>query len=91
MTKKQQLLSEASLIDLSDEDLKEFLGYQYQAWQNMEREKKNDLELKRLKEVAKQYEAEMFSVEIKEAKSKIKAARALCEARGISYKLPEVD
>lgn len=88
---KKEVLKEATLVDLTDEALKEYLGYHWQALANLEREKKADDELKRLKTVAKQYEDEMFNEPMRESKAAVKAARALCEARGVRYKLPDID
>lgn len=87
---KSDRLDEAAIVDLTDEELKAFLAYHYHSIRNLEQEKKEDEELKRLKEVAKAYEDDNFGEAIKEHQNKIKAGRAIAKARGIHYRLPEV-
>ena len=85
---RKDFLKEAAIVHLTDSELKEYLAYHYHTAKNLEQSKKDDIELLRLKQVAKDYENDNFNEDIKTAKARIKAARALCKARGISYRLP---
>jgi hypothetical protein len=82
-------LQEAALVDLTDEELKEFLGYTYHAARNLEEAKKNDPEAQRLRDILDQYLDDNFNEEIKQHKANLKAARALAAARNVRWKLPD--
>lgn len=84
-------LREAALVDLGDEELKEFLGYTYHAIKNLDDEKKKDPDLAQMRDKLKQYVSDNYDEEIKRQKANMKAARALASARGIKWRLPEVE
>lgn len=89
MSMKRDLSEELSIVDLSDEELKEFLGYVYSSIKNLDEFRKNDDELKHLKSVAKEYENDNYVEELKTYKAKAKAAHAQMKVRGIKFRLPE--
>lgn len=84
-------LDEAHLVDLTDEELKETLGHTYHSLKNLDESRKNDLELQQLQERVRQYVADNYTDEQKRLKARMKAARALAGARGITWKLPDED
>lgn len=85
----KEYLQEAALVDLTDEELKEFLGYTYHAARNLEEEKKKDPDAQQMRDKLNQYLDDNFNEEIKRHKANLKAARALAGARGIRWKLPD--
>lgn len=85
----KEYLQEAALVDLTDEELKEFLGYTYHAVRNIEEEKKKCPIAQELRDKLDQYLDDNFNEEIKRQKANLKAARALASARGIRWKLPD--
>lgn len=80
---------EAALVDLGDADLKELLGHTYHTIKNLEEQKKHDPEIERMRDQLNQYIDDCYGDELKRLKAKMKAARALAEARGVKWKLPE--
>lgn len=85
----KEFLNEASLVDLSDDELKEFLGYTYHAARNLEESRKSDPDAQQMRDKLNQYLDDNFNEEIKRQKANLKAARALASARGIRWKLPD--
>lgn len=81
-------LDEAQLVDLTDEDLKEFLGHTYHALKNLDEREKNDTEIERMRLDLKQYRDENYTDEKKALKARMKAGRSLAAARGIKWKMP---
>lgn len=86
---KKEFTEELSILDLTDDELKELLGYTHEALKVIEESRKNDPELQRLKHVAKEYEGDNYTDEIKSYKARLKAARAQAKVRGIKYNPPE--
>jgi sensor histidine kinase YesM len=86
----KQYLEEASLVDLGDEQLKELLGHTYHSLKNLDETRKNDPDLQAMQERVKQYIADVYTDEQKRLKARMKAARALAEARGVKWKLPDI-
>lgn len=86
----KNFLVEARLVDFSDSDLKEFLGGTHDRLKSLEENSKQDIELDRLRSLAKAYYDDNFGEEIKRQKAFRKAARALAAARGIQWKDFEV-
>ena len=84
------LIQEAQLTVLSDDELKNFVGYCGEAIRNLEEAKKGDEELQRLKQAAKDYENENFNCEIRTYKAKLLAARAQFRVRGLRFEIPEI-
>jgi len=81
---------QANLVDLADTELKEFLGHAYHAIKNLEEEKKNDPDIQQMKEKLTLYTRDNYDDSLKELKARMKAARALAKARGVSWTPPEV-
>lgn len=85
----RQHLAESNLVDLSDEELKEYLGYCWESNKTLEERKKNDPDLEQMRQTMKDYIKDNYTDSIKDYKGKLKAARALATARGIVWKAPE--
>lgn len=79
---------EAKLVDLTDDELKEYLGHVYEAIKTLEEKKSSDPELKQMKDRVKLYENDNYNEEIKKYKANLKAARSQAKVRKISFKLP---
>ncbi len=82
-------LEEANLVDLSDEELKELLGYLWESNKTLEERKKSDPDLEQMRQKMKDYIKDNYSDVTKEYKGKLKAARALAAARGITWRAPD--
>ncbi len=88
MTK--EFLTESHLVDLSDSDLKDVLGYTYHTLKNLDEAKKNDPDIAQMRAQLKAYVDDNYSHECKRLKARMKAARALAATRGIEWKEPDV-
>lgn len=82
-------LEEARMIDLSDTQLCDLLLYLYESGKRLEEHKKTDPHIEKVRGELAAYVKEKYSDTIKEYRGKLKAARALAEARGIEWKAPE--
>lgn len=86
--KKSEMMIEASLVDLNDVELKEFLGYLHEAVKTLTDEMKKDPEIKQMAEKLQNYKKDNYGDEIKHLNAKLKAARAQAQARGIKWNPP---
>ncbi len=86
---KNTSLHELSIVDLSDDALKEFLGYTFEALKRLEESKKADPDLQQMQESLKAYVRDNYGDETKILKAKLKAARAQAKVRGVTYTIPE--
>lgn len=82
-------VEEARLVDLSDGDLKELLGATYHTLKNLGEDKKNDPDIKQMREALKHYIDDNYGDEEKKLKTRLKAARALAAKRNIKWNPPE--
>lgn len=81
-------LQEATIVDMSDGDLKEFLGYHYEALKKLEDCKKMDPIIQELRAKLQMHIDSIYNLKSKSHKAKIKAARAIAELRGIKWSPP---
>jgi hypothetical protein len=84
------ILAEAGLVDLTDDELKEFLGYSWEAAKSLEEAKNKDQHVIRVRDELRQYLDDNYNDAIKDHKARLKAARAQAKVRGIKWKEPEV-
>lgn len=89
MTIKSDLNTEASIVDLSNEDLRDMLLYLHTAIKNLNEAKKADPELEQMKAAMKAYADDNYNSEIKEHTAKLKAGHAQAKLRGLRIKMPE--
>lgn len=82
--------NEAHLVDLTEAQLKEFLGHTYHSIRNVEEEKKNDPDIQQMRDKLTAYIKDNYDEELKTMKARLKAARALAKAKGIKWNPPEV-
>lgn len=82
------VFAQAALVDLHDEELKEYLGHIYESLKSLDEQKKNDPQIEKMREELKTYLDEHYNVESKRLKAQLKAARAVAKARGIKWKAP---
>jgi hypothetical protein len=82
-------MAEAALVDLTDEQLKELLGYSWEAIKRLEEAKKNDAYLIEMKTKTDEYTEENYTRFIKANRARLKAARAQAHVRGIKWKAPD--
>lgn len=85
----KDILIEASIVDLADDALKEFLGGTYDQLKTLEEAKKNDQEIKILKDRLRDYTDREYNDTIKSLKADLKAARRQAKLRGIEWHMPE--
>lgn len=86
---REEMHHQCNLVSLSDEALKETLGYFHMSAHKLEEQHKNDPELAAMKQRVKDLEDERYKIAIKSYKANLKAARALAEARGITWHPPK--
>ncbi len=86
---KSDVKEELRLVDLSDDAVKEFLGYHFSAKRRLEAAQKDDPEIQQMREQLKLYIMDNYGEEIKACEARIKAGWAQINARGLKYKLPE--
>ncbi len=83
------ILEESRIVELQDEELKEFLGHTYEAIKSLDEKKKLDPELQQMRQSLRKYSADCYDDEIKSLKARLKAARTVANARGIKWRLPK--
>lgn len=83
------ILLEAGLVDMTDDELKEFLGYSWESAKTLEEAKAKDQHVVRVREELKEYLDSNYNEDIKAHKARLKAARAQAKVRGIKWKEPE--
>jgi sensor histidine kinase YesM len=81
-------IEEANLIDLNDEELKDYLLHSHEAIKNLEEQKRADPDLQQMQDRMKAYVNDNYSEEIKTQKARLKAARAQAKNRGLKIRLP---
>lgn len=86
---KSDNLKEANIVDLSDDEIKELLGYLFESLKRQEELKKADPDLQQMQEALKNYIRDNYSDENKNLKARLKAARNQAKVRGIKYNVPE--
>lgn len=79
---------EASLVDLSPEELKECLGATYHRIKNLEEDRKTDPDAQQMRDQLTAYLNDNYDEALKDLKKQMKAARALAKARGITWNMP---
>jgi selenocysteine-specific translation elongation factor len=89
--KKSDVLHESHFIEMSDDVLKESLGYVYHRIKNLKDSAKTDPEIERLKGELKAYTEDNFTKETKHLSKMLKAACVVAELRGIRWKAPDED
>ena len=82
-------VQEALLVDMTDDDIKEYVGYLWEAIKNLNESMANDEELSKLQEAVKEYKAVHYRSHINELNARLKSARAQIRVRGLTFKLPE--
>lgn len=75
---------QANLNTLSDDELREFLFYNYHRIKDIEATRQNDARILRLREQLKEAEGGYVN-ETKECVRNVKAARAVAEVRGLKF------
>lgn len=86
---KQAMLHESQFVDLTDDQLKDAIGTLWERIGAIKEAEGNDPDLEQMKAKLKAYRDDCYGAELKEAKKKLKAARAIAHAREIRWKLPE--
>lgn len=82
-------MTEAALVDLSDDQLKELLGYCWEGIKRLEEQKKNDEQLLSMRAKINEYVDTNYTVFIKAFRARLRAARAQAAVRGIQWKAPD--
>ena len=74
---------QANLNELPDAELVQYLTYYYHFVKDREQAKQNDPQIQIIRDKLREAEA-TYNQDIKDAQKKIKAARALCQLRGLT-------
>lgn len=89
MTVKKDLFDQSRYLDLSDDDLKEQLGFLHEQSKRLKEAEKADPEVERLKGELKAYIEDNFRKEKKEVDKCLKACRVVAKLRGIQWRPPK--
>ncbi len=80
---------EAQIVDLPDEALKTLITYLWEAAKRMDEELEADGHIQKVSAELKHYKKEKYLDPKRAYKAKLRAARYLAQARGITFQLPE--
>jgi len=83
------LVREASLSTMSDEELVDFTCYLYESLKRLDETKKEDEQLKELRRQVTDYEYKNYGYEVKMKKLQLKAARTQLANRGVTFNFKE--
>ncbi len=89
MSAKQEIFDQSRFVELSEDDLKEALGFMWDRAKALKDAEKTDVEVERLKGELKIYITDHFSTERKRLEKDLRAARAIAKLRGIQWKAPK--
>lgn len=81
----KDLLRESHFVEMSDDDLKEHLGYLYEAVKDLKSQMKTDPEIERMTEALKAYKEDNFTSRIKYLSKLLKAASTVASLRGLHW------
>lgn len=85
----KETLAECKLVDMLNDELKEYLGGTYQKLKDLEEAKKKDPEIIQLQERLKTYMHDQYNIKIKQLKAQLKAARSVAKVKGVEWRLPK--
>jgi hypothetical protein len=85
---KNDLIAQTHLVDLSDNELLDFLGFCYEEIKNLDERMKADPEIIRIEEQLKELKTERYTDSIKALKGQLKAARHLARVKGLKFQIP---
>lgn len=82
-------IQEAQLVDLTDAQLVDLIGTLWESIKQIEERMRNDAEIEALQERLKELKGIKYLDEQKRYKARLKAARTLAKAKGLSVTVPE--
>lgn len=85
---RKTMYDQLHMVDLSDEDLLKYVGYLWERLKTLDEKAANDPEIERLTTALADYREAHYLAEKREQRSLLKAARRLCQARGIEFVPP---
>lgn len=88
MTNRNDVVQQAKLADLSNEELLNLIGYLWQELKNIDEQMAADDTLKEMVEEIKDYKDDTYLTRKGAYKGQLKAARALAKVKGLQFKLP---
>lgn len=88
MSKAQDLLGEVKIVELTDDQIKDLIGYSFEALKRIEKSQKDDTTILDLKEKLKEYVQVTYLDDNNKFKSQLKAACNQARIRNIKYELP---
>lgn len=91
MTKKQAIVEQAKLANLSDPDLLNFMGYLWQSIKDIDEAMKDDPQIEEMAEELKNYKDETYLTQKSAMQGQLKAARILAKQKGLRFKAPGDD
>lgn len=87
--RKDQLIAQAHLADLTDEQLLDLVGALWENVKRLDEQMRSDPRVERLENELKEVKAE-FTDDLKLLKAKLKAARMMAKAKGLAFEAPEI-
>lgn len=88
MSKAQELLGEVKIVELTDDQIKDLIGYSFEALKRLEKSQKDDPTILNYKEKLKEYIQVTYTDDLNKFKSQLKAACNQARIRNIKYELP---
>lgn len=88
MTKKQTIVEQAKLANLSDPDLLNFIGHLWQTIKDIDEAMADDPQIEEMTEDLKEYKEETYLTRKSALQGQLKAARILAKQKGLKFKLP---
>ena len=88
MSKKQTVVEQAKLADLTDEELLNLIGYLWQEIKDLDEAMKSDETLQEMVEEVKTYKDDTYLTRKGAYAGQLKAARTLAKQKRLHFKLP---
>lgn len=81
-------IQEAQIVGLTDDELRDLVGYLFESIKRLEEAMKADPDLQQMVDKVRAYKADNYGDERKRLVAHLKAARCQAEARGLTFKFP---
>lgn len=82
-------IEESRLVDLSDDQLRDLVGYLWESIKTTDERMKNDPKLAEMQEAMNEYKETHYKEDVRTFKAKLKAARKHAQVRGLHFALPD--
>lgn len=82
-------IEESRLVDLSDDALRDLVGYLWESIKLTDERMKVDPKIEEMETALKEYKESHYKEDVRTFKAKLKAARKHAQVRGLSFQLPD--